>query len=100
MPANIDRPKDVNIIVVSGSISRIPVPLDNDDSKSMYYQIIRSGSATLLKLVGIKADTIVEIVYTRKFYNLTNDSDQSPFPDSYGSEIVSAIVAGEMGLVR
>lgn len=100
MPTNMERPNYLNAINVSGQITRSPIPLSDDDTKTFYYQVVHTGNKILLKVVGLDQGKIVEIKYTRKLYDMASDTDVSPFPDSYGTEVISQLVAGEMGMVR
>ena len=80
MPSDMDRPSTVKQIAKSKDLQRIEIPMDNTDTFNVYYQIWRTGTLQLLKVVGLQQDDLITVDYSRILYDMVNDSDVCPIP--------------------
>ena len=91
MPSDMDRPS--NIWWICKDWRRVELPQDNTDTFWIYYQIVRNNITQLLKIVWIKNDNLINVCYSRKLYDLVNDSDICQIPDDYGRTVIAPLAA-------
>jgi hypothetical protein len=105
IPADCEKINDDGVLLLSNSYGQAETPINRDDSglSSRYYQVIRlntSPTKTLIKLFGFDNNDIVTVKYTKRFDNLTENTDVCPLPDDYGTTVIAPIVAGVLGYAK
>lgn len=85
------------VVNYSNGTTYAEIPLNNG---LVNYEILRSGTVTLLKVNTLDSGDLIEVKYTKKLNELTDDTDICSFPDTYGLTVIATIVAGEMGYVK
>ena len=96
VPVDFEKPQKV-LLVLKGSMGQTTeIPLDEDNTKTSYYQILRTGTKQLFKFVNIQQDYIVKVEYVKYITNMGADTDVNPLPDEYGKSVVAYIVAGTL----
>lgn len=93
MPSNFEKPNEVIKIVQWDTLKVLPIPYDPNESMAYCYNIYKIWNITLLKVIWLTNDDLVQVSYTRKFYNLVDDSDICPLPDDYWTEVIAPLVA-------
>ena len=66
------------------------IPLNNGVAS---YQIMRLWANVYLKINGFQNNTQIRVRYAKKYEDLVNDTDICPFPDKYGVNVISFLVA-------
>ena len=97
MPANFEKPIEVKLIDESSWDTRTHIPYANSQN-DVRYEIIKTSTANLLKISGLDSNSFVQIVYSKTYTELVNDSDICVIPDHYWETVIAFIVAGELGL--
>jgi len=92
MPTAMDKPSEVFKIVDWRRSWRIP--LRNENNQTVYYDVIRSWTQILLKIVWLDQDDLVEVNYQSKFTDMWADTDVNPLPESYWITVLAYLVAG------
>ena len=91
VPANFETMIGIEIVTnQNGWVRYTPVPLNNG---VVSYQILRVWSNVYLKIDWLQNNTEVRISYTKKYEDLSEDSQICPFPDKYGINVIAYLVA-------
>ncbi len=96
MPVDMDKIFTVEKVIKWQDVRKINIPLDNTDTFWTYYQIVRTWTTILLKVVWLQNDDLIKVSYVKKFTNMSADTDACPFPDDYGISVLAYIVAGSL----
>jgi len=99
-PIAMDKPSSVQLIIRWQYAKKFDLPLDNGDNYQTYYQIVRTGTKQLLKIVWVEHDSIVEVKYQKIVNNMTDDSDICILPDDYGITVIAYLVAGQFAFEK
>jgi len=92
MPTAMDKPSEV-FKIVDWKRSP-PIPLRNENNQSCYYEVLRSWTQILLKIVWLDQDDLVEVNYQSKFTDMWANTDVNPLPESYWISVLAYLVAG------
>ena len=95
-----DRPSSVQLIIKGQNIKKVELPLNNGDTALAYYQIVRTGTKQLLKIVGVESSSVIEVKYQKKVANLSADSDVDILPEDYGLTVLAYLVAGQFAFEK
>lgn len=85
------------VVSYSNGTNYYDIPLNDG---TIHFEILRTGTTTLIKINSLSNADLVEVKYTKKLNELTDDTDICSFPDTYGLTVIATIVAGEMGYVK
>lgn len=91
MPTAMDKPSQVYKIV---DWQTYEIPLKNENNQTVYYEIIRTGTLILLKIVWLDQDDLVEVNYQSKFTDMWADTAVNPLPENYWISVLAYLVAG------
>lgn len=99
LPIVADKPSNLYLIDVKTN-RRTEIPYNEDISYNTCYEILNFGQQKLLRILWVQKDRIVEAKYTKIFTDLVNDTDLSPFPDNYWTEVVALLASWEMAFTK
>jgi len=90
MPVAIDKPSKVYKIV---NWQTYEIPLKDENNQTVYYEVLRTWTKILLKIVWLEQDNLVEVNYQSKYTNMWTDTDINPLPESYWISVLAYLVA-------
>jgi len=91
MPLAMDKPSKVYKIV---DWEEYEILLRDENNQSVYYEVLRSWTQILLKIVWLSQDDLVEVNYQAKYSDMWVDTDVNPLPENYWISVLAYIVAG------
>jgi hypothetical protein len=93
MPVAMDKPNKV-LRVIWNKEYEIPLYTGQE---SVYYQIIRTWTKILFKIVWLSNDDLVSVEYVSKFINMGSNATENPLPETYWISVLAYLTAGELG---
>jgi len=91
MPTAMDKPSKVNQVI---NWREYEIPLKTENNQWVYYEVLRTWTLILLKIVGLQQDDLVEVNYHSKFTDMWVDTAVNPLPENYGISVLAYLVAG------
>lgn len=95
MPVNFEKPNYINFIIQGNDLRTYEIPYNEAESLQVCYTIIKTWNKTLLKVIWIESDSLIEVWYTKIVYDMVTDSDLCILPDNYGIKVIAPLVAWE-----
>ena len=94
VPANFETMMKMEKVITSSDwIYYSEIPLN---TWRVSYQIMRVWSDVYLKIDWLSNNDEIRITYTKKYEDLVDDTDITPFPDKYWINVIAYLVAGNL----
>lgn len=102
MSANFEKPIGVFLIDETNGVIIQEIPLKKNiyDKFIVYYEIEKIWSASIIRVIWLNSNSLIEIRYSSIYTDMVNDSDICVIPDHYGETVIAQLVAGELGLEK
>ena len=95
MPSNFEKVITVVKVFWQNWLKELEIPYDPTETYQFYYNVYKVWDKTLLKIGGLNYLDQIQVKYTKKYYDLTNDTDLCILPNYYGTKVIAPLVAWE-----
>lgn len=102
MPENFEKPKHIYLLAQWQFTRKKEITYDESEQFTVGYKIIKTNWKTLLKISWIdngslQNNDLIRVEYTKKYQQMTQNSDICPFGEDYWIRVLAYIVAGSLG---